>query len=146
MGNLSAVFSFLIRNQLANMKFSILFTLFAVFAAFQVSGQHYESIYAVAPVEIQDRIDQNKSQGIDILSGIQVKFVLGVTGLTQVNEDLFKADFLTQIGSNELAFSADKLKLEVIADATVSLASIQTFLQSYNAVIVGSSAEYTLEN
>ena len=76
------------------MKFSILFTLFAVFAAFHVSGQHYESIYAVAPVEIQDRIDQNKSQGIDILSGIQVKFVLGVTGLTQVNEDLFKADFL----------------------------------------------------
>jgi len=125
-------------------KYSLLVVVFLAFSSFESFGQTYEKIYETSSAEIQDRINQNKIFGVEILSGIQTHHVIGLSGLG----DTQKNTLLNTLGNDSsimsFVLSEDKTSITIDSKATFTKEKFQDIIQPMNVVITGYTAEYSI--
>lgn len=125
-----------------NLIVSILLTILA--APFS-KAQSYEQIYPVATQDVQNRMNTNKVNGVNILTGIYSKHVLGLSGLTESN----KIDIESSLNDNSdvqaITISSDLHSITIYCKTTYTFNQIKELFSSHNVSVIGNSVEYSVE-
>ena len=123
-------------------KNTILIAFILVFSNFDSFGQLYEKIYEISSIDIQNKINQNKISGINILTGIQTHHVIGLSGISLAQrsalENIINGN--TQVVSFILNEDATSVIIE--SKASLTKEDFVIMIQPLNAIITGYSAEY----
>lgn len=127
------------------MKKLLLISIFATSVlSFQTFGQTYEKVYADASSEIQERMNQNKRSGLDILSGVTAKHQVGISGLSASQKDAL----ITSLSENDkvqnVLLSTDLKSLAIFSSAWFTKDSIQTLLNTFSVSMIGYTVNYSL--
>jgi len=138
------LFKFFRLNKKLIMK--ILLTLFfAVIINHFSSAQIYEKIYTESSIEVQNKMNQNKVNGIDILSDIIAVHHFGIIGLNSTpKKELYK------ILGNENAFelisiSEDLTDINILSNARFTKQNIETLFSNLSINIVSYKVEYKIK-
>lgn len=115
---------------------------------FQVSfssfGQTYEAIYEVATSDIQNQMNSNKMNGIDILTGINSSFQIGLSGLLATERDAFLELLSTDPKIQSVDLSIDNSSITILANASFTMNDFNTKLATTSGIVTGSSVNYSL--
>ncbi len=127
------------------MKKLLLISIFATSVlSFQTFGQTYEKVYADSSPEIQERMNQNKRSGLDILSGVTAKHQVGISGLSASQKDAL----ITSLSENDkvqnVLLSTDLKSLTIFSSAWFTKDSIQTLLNTFSVSMIGYTVNYSL--
>lgn len=109
-----------------------------------VNAQDYELVYANSTPEIQQRLNENKISGIDILTGVNAEHRVGLSGLTQTQavelEQLLSQH--QEIISFRLNDDLSDLWLE--SQASLSKVDVEDIISGFSGVITGYTISYSL--
>jgi hypothetical protein len=125
-------------------KNNLIVALILSFSSFQAFSQSYEEIYAVASQEVQSRIDQNKIQGINILTGIVSNHTIGFTGVGFSQKENLQE--LLNEQENVFSFQAndDNTSITIQSTPLFTKESFEELLNNFQATITGYSVNYTV--
>lgn len=121
--------------------FALVLSLFAVSDSF---GQVYENIYAHAGAEVQNKIDNNKIAGIDILEGVLATHVIGISGLGISNVNALKDILLANSSVLSAEISEDGTIVHLVSKAIFTKENFSEEIQLFNSIITGYTAEYSI--
>jgi hypothetical protein len=123
-------------------KYTILVAFILVFSNFDSFGQVYEKIYELSSLDVQDKINQNKISGINILAGIQTHHVIGLSGISLSQRSALES--IINGDSQVISYILNDDVTSVIIESKASLTkeSFIIMIQPLNALITGYSAEY----
>lgn len=123
-------------------KSALLITLFLSTSSFCSFGQLYEKIYQESNSEIQNKIDQNKISGIDILTGIYAKHIIGLAGLSIPQKSTLE-QILNNIPSvKSFVLSNDLSSVVIESNPTFLVDDFAAEIESLNGFITGKSITY----
>ena len=121
--------------------------LFAALSFTTINGfsQSYEVIYSNCSVEVKSKIDQNKIDGINILSGIESVQTIGISGLglsqtSAIEQVLSTTDDIISFNLNQ-----DNTSILIVSLPSFTKDSFQEILDTFQAVITGYSVNFTIE-
>jgi hypothetical protein len=125
-------------------KNNLIVALILSFSSFQAFSQSYEEIYAVASQEVQSRIDQNKIQGINILTRIVSNHTIGFTGVG-FSQKVNLQELLNE-QENVFSFQAndDNTSITIQSTPLFTKESFEELLNNFQATITGYSVNYTV--
>lgn len=125
-------------------KNNLIVALILSFSSFQAFSQSYEEIYAVASQEVQSRIDQNKIQGINILTGLVSNHTIGFTGVGFSQKENLQE--LLNEQENVFSFQAndDNTSITIQSTPLFTKESFEELLNNFQATITGYSVNYTV--
>jgi len=107
-------------------------------------SQVYEAVYDVASSQVQTKMNENKMQGIDILSGVESNFVIGLTGILG-NE---KSAFIALLDSDEkiinYTLSEDNSSISIHSTANFTIENFLQKLSTTSGVITGSNVVFVI--
>jgi len=124
----------------------ILLTLFfAVIINHFSSAQIYEKIYSESSVEVQNKMNQNKVNGIDILSDIIAVHHFGIIGLNSTpKKELYK--ILRNENSFDLiTLSEDLTDIKISSNAPFTKQNIETLFSNLSMKIVSYEVTYKIK-
>jgi hypothetical protein len=123
-------------------KNTILIAFILVFSNFDSFGQLYEKIYEISSIDIQNKINQNKISGINILTGIQTHHVIGLSGISLAQRSALEN--IINGNTQVVSFILNEDATSVIIESKASLTKEEfvIMIQPLNAIITGYSAEY----
>jgi hypothetical protein len=124
----------------------ILFTLFfAVIINHFSSAQIYEKIYAESSFEVQNKINQNKVNGVDILSDVIAVHHFGIIGLNSTpKKELYK--ILGDEKSVEIiSISEDLSDIKILSNALFTKQNIEALFSNLSVKIVGYEVNYKIK-
>lgn len=108
-------------------------------------GQVYEKVYELAGAEVQNRMNQNKMNGIDILSDINAHQVIGVSGIGASQ----KANLENLLAADERVstYTVSDDVTSVILDANASFTKEEfiALIQPLNGTVVGYTTNYSVQ-
>jgi hypothetical protein len=115
------------------------------FTAINGFSQSYEVIYTNCSDEVKSKIDQNKRDGINILSGIQSVQTIGISGLglsqtSAIEQQLTAKEDIVSFNMNE-----DNTSITIISLPTFTKESFKEILDTFQAVITGYSVNFIIE-
>lgn len=122
----------------------LLFTAFS-FTAINGFSQSYEVIYANCSDEVKSKIDQNKIDGINILTGIQSVHTIGFSGLglsqtINIEHQLSAREDIISYNLND-----DNTSISIVSLPSFTKDSFKEILDSFQAVITGYSVNFIIE-
>ena len=123
-------------------KNTFLVAFILIFSTFDSFGQVYEKIYELSSIDIQNKINQNKISGINILTGIQTHHVIGLSGIS-LNQSSLLENILD--GNNQIItyiLNDDATSVIIESKAWLTKEDFVTMIQPLNVIITGYSAEY----
>ena len=123
-------------------KNTFLVAFILIFSTFDSFGQVYEKIYELSSIDIQNKINQNKISGINILTGIQTHHVIGLSGIS-LNQSSLLENILD--GNNQIItyiLNDDATSVMIESKAWLTKEDFVTMIQPLNVIITGYSAEY----
>lgn len=125
-------------------QFLILFATLSISAVNGIS-QSYEVIYENCNDEVKSKIDQNKIDGINILSGIHSVQTIGISGLglAQRSNIDHQLSLIKDIISFKL--SEDNTSMSIVSLPTFTKDSLKEILDMFNAVVTGYSVNFVIE-
>lgn len=126
-------------------KNTLIVALLLSFTSFETFSQSYEEIYAVANQEVQSRIDQNKIQGINILTGVVSNHTVGFTGVgfSQKENLENKLQNIDSIISFEL--NSDNTSVIIQSTPDFTKETIQSILNDFQSTITGYNISYSVD-
>lgn len=129
-----------------NFIYSSLLILLTVFSA---EAQTPEEVYSVASKEVQKKMDENKKNGENLLSGIVAKHVFKIEGpvgynLSDLDVHIAEATEVIDYALNLNRDWSKILSVEVTCNAIFTLEEIKTYLQKVNVTIIKDKVSYTL--
>ncbi len=115
------------------------------FTAINGFSQSYEVIYTNCSAEVKSKIDQNKIDGINILSGIQSVQTIGISGLglsqtATIEQVLSATDAINSFNLND-----DNTSITIVSSPTFTKDSFIEILETFQAVITGYSVNFIIE-
>jgi hypothetical protein len=122
----------------------LLFTALS-FTALNGFSQSYEVIYMTCSEEVKSKIDQNKIDGINILSGIQSVQTIGISGLglsqtINIGQQLSAREDIISFNLNN-----DNTSISIVSLPSFTKDSFKEILDSFQAVITGYSVNFIIE-
>lgn len=122
----------------------LLFTALS-FTAINGFSQSYEVIYTNCSNEVKSKIDQNKIDGINILSGIQSVQTIGISGLglsqtINIEQQLSSREDIISFNLNE-----DNTSISIVSLPSFTKDSFKEILDTFQAVVTGYSVNYIIE-
>lgn len=122
----------------------LLFTALS-FTALNGFSQSYEVIYTTCSDEVKSKIDQNKVDGINILSGIQSVQTIGISGLglsqtKNIGQQLSAREDIISFNLNN-----DNTSISIVSLPSFTKDSFKEILDSFQAVITGYSVNFIIE-
>ena len=124
----------------------ILFTLFfAVIINHFSSAQIYEKIYAESSIEVQNKLNQNKVNGVDILSDVIAVHHFGIIGLNSTpKKELYK--ILGDEKSVEIiSISEDLSDIKISSNAYFNKQNIEALFSNLSVKILGYEVNYKIK-
>jgi hypothetical protein len=102
----------------------------------------YERIYESSNIEVQNKIDENKIAGNDILAGIRAQHIVGIGGLnvSQMNELENSLRDLPHLFSFQL--NQDMSSINIVSDAYFQMDDLSSVINALNGLITGQSTSY----
>jgi hypothetical protein len=125
-------------------KNNLIVALILSFSSFQAFSQSYEEIYAVASQDVQSRIDQNKIQGINILTGIVSNHTIGYTGLGFSQKENLQEKLNDVENVFSFQISDDNTSITIQSSPLFTNESFEEILNNFQATITGYSVNYTV--
>lgn len=125
-------------------KKNLIVALIISFSSFQAFSQSYEEIYAVANQEVQSRIDQNKIQGINILSGIQSNHTIGFTGVGFSQKESLHEYLNEEENIFSFQINDDNTSITIQSSPLFTKGNFEELLNNFQATITGYSVNYTV--
>jgi hypothetical protein len=124
----------------------ILFTLFfAVIINHFSSAQIYEKIYAESSIEVQNKINQNKVNGIDILSEVIAIHHFGVIGLNLASNQEFDKILRKEKSVEIISISEDLTNIKISSNAYFNKQNIEALFSNLSVKIVGYEVNYKIK-
>lgn len=125
-------------------QFLLLFTAFS-FTAINGFSQSYEVIYTNCSDEVKSKIDQNKIDGINILSGIHSVQTIGISGLglsqtINIEQQLSDREDIISFNLNE-----DNTSISIVSLPSFTKDSFKEILDMFQAVVTGYSVNFIIE-
>lgn len=125
-------------------KYILLFAFGIVFSGFESFGQVYEKIYELSGTEVQNKMNENKIAGIDILSGVKAHHVIGLAGIGISQRAALEALLNNDQRITSFVLSEDATSLVLESQAVFTKEEFATLIQTMNGVITGYAAEYSI--
>jgi hypothetical protein len=124
----------------------ILLTLFfAVIINHFSSAQIYEKIYAESSIEVQNKINQNKVNGIDILSEVIAIHHFGIIGLNLVSNQEFDKILRKEKSLEIISISEDLTNIKISSNAYFNKQNIEALFSNLSVKIVGYEVNYKIK-
>ena len=124
----------------------ILFTLFfAVIINHFSSAQIYEKIYTESSIEVQNKINQNKVNGIDILSEVIAIHHFGVIGLNLESNQEFDKILREEKSVEIISISEDLTNIKISSNAYFNKQNIEALFSNLSVKIVGYEVNYKIK-
>ena len=124
----------------------ILITLFfAVIINHFSSAQIYEKIYAESSIEVQNKINQNKVNGIDILSEVIAIHHFGIIGLNLVSNQEFDKILRKEKSLEIISISEDLTNIKISSNAYFNKQNIEALFSNLSVKIVGYEVNYKIK-
>ena len=124
----------------------ILFTLFfAVIINHFSSAQIYEKIYAESSIEVQNKINQNKVNGIDILSEVIAIHHFGIIGLNLVSNQEFDKILRKEKSLEIISINEDLTNIKISSNAYFNKQNIEALFSNLSVKIVGYEVNYKIK-
>ena len=124
----------------------ILFTLFfAVIINHFSSAQIYEKIYTESSIEVQNKINQNKVNGIDILSEVIAIHHFGIIGLNLVSNQEFDKILREEKSVEIISISEDLTNIKISSNAYFNKQNIEALFSNLSVKIVGYEVNYKIK-
>ena len=116
---------------------TLLTLFFSVIVYHFSSAQIYEKIYAESSIEVQNKINQNKVNGVDILTGVWSHHSIVLIGLSsaqnnKLNTTLSKIKEVKFININD-----ENNLLSIVTEPKFTKESLKEVLDQFNVVISG---------
>ena len=124
----------------------ILLTLFfAVIINHFSSAQIYEKIYAESSIEVQNKINQNKVNGIDILSEVIAIHHFGIIGLNLVSNQEFDKILRKEKSLEIISISEDLTNIKISSNAYFNKQNIEALFSNLSVKILGYEVNYKIK-
>ena len=124
----------------------ILLTLFfAVIINHFSSAQIYEKIYAESSIEVQNKINQNKVNGIDILSEVIAIHHFGIIGLNLLSNQEFDKILRKEKSLEIISISEDLTNIKISSNAYFNKQNIEALFSNLSVKIVGYEVNYKIK-
>ena len=108
-------------------------------------GQVYEKIYELADVQVQQRMNQNKMDGIDILSDINAHEVIGLSGIGVAQKTALENLLAADSRISAYTVSADVTSVILDANASLTKEEFMTLIQPLSGTVVGFTVNYSIQ-
>lgn len=122
----------------------LVFSIFAL-TCFESFGQVYEKIYAESNQAVQSKIDQNKMNGIEILTDVITTHQIGMSGLGVSQKAALENNLNSNDAILDFTISPDATSISIVSKAIFTKENFELILQSFNSIITGYSAVYTVQ-
>ncbi len=132
------------------MKKIIYSALLILLTVFSVEAQTPEEVYSAASKEVKNKIDANKKNGENPLSGIAAKHVFKIEGpigyyLADLDVHIIEAPEMLDYALNLNEDWSKILSVEFTCNAILTLEEIKAYLQKVNVTIVKDKVRYVLK-
>ena len=107
-----------------------------------VTAQEYYEIFDLAPAEVQNKMDENKINGINILTGVKAHHIIGISGLNANQKNELRLLLEAEENIFDFEINEDVTSLNLNAAASFKNIEIRELLNSMNVVITGQSTTY----
>lgn len=125
-------------------KYILLFVLGIVFSSTESFGQVYEKIYQLSGTEVQNKMNQNKITGIEILSGVKAHHVIGLSGISVSQKGALETLLNNDDRITSFVLSDDVTSISIESKAVFTKEEFLILLQQLNGTITGYTAEYSI--
>jgi hypothetical protein len=112
---------------------------------FESFGQVYEKIYAESNQAVQSKIDENKMNGIEILTNVISTHQIGMSGLGVSQKTALETILNSNDAVLDFTISPDATSVSIVSKATFTKENFELVLQSFNSIITGYSVLYTVQ-
>ena len=118
---------------------------FAVIINHFSSAQIYEKIYAESSIEVQNKINQNKVNGIDILSEVIAIHHFGIIGLNLVSNQEFDKILRKEKSLEIISINEDLTNIKISSNAYFNKQNIEALFSNLSVKIVGYEVNYKIK-
>ena len=125
-------------NTLLTLYFSVIVYHFS-------SAQIYEKIYAESSIEVQNKINQNKVNGIDILSEVISIHHFGIIGLNLASNQEFDKILKNEKSVEIISISEDLTNIKISSNAYFNKQNIEALFSNLSVKIVGYEVNYKIK-
>jgi len=125
-------------------KFALLVAINLIFSSYDSFGQVYEKIYALSGPEVQNKIDENKIAGVNILSGIKTHHIIGISGIGITNKEVLENLLNNEPKIISFTLNDDMSSILIDSEATLTKEEFAQLLLPINGIITGYIAEYSV--
>jgi hypothetical protein len=112
---------------------------------FESFGQVYEKIYAESNQAVQSKIDENKMNGIEILTDVISTHQIGMSGLAVSQKTALETILNSNDAILDFTISPDATSVSIVSKAIFTKENFELVLQSFNSIITGYSVFYTVQ-
>ncbi|NDE11594.1 MAG: hypothetical protein EBZ95_13695 [Chitinophagia bacterium] len=124
----------------------ILLTLFfSVIVYHFSSAQIYEKIYAESSIEVQNKLNQNKVNGIDILTDVIAIHHFGIIGLNLASIREFEKILRNEKSVEIISISEDLTNIKISSNARFNKQNIETLFSNLSMKIVSYEVNYKIK-
>ncbi len=132
------------------MKKIIYSALLILLSVFSVEAQTPEQVYSAASKKVQNKMDENKTNGENLLLGIVAKHVFEIEGpidynLSDLDVHLIEAPEMIDYALNLNNDWSKILSVEFTCNAILTLEEIKAYLQKVNVTIIKDKVSYSLK-
>lgn len=128
------------------MRKNIFVLAFILFASSNISfGQLYERVYAESNQLVQNKMNDNKMNGLELLSGITTKHIVLFSGLSISQKTEFETLLNAQSDVLSYDISSDLNTLTIDSKATFSKEMLLQMIENFQLTLVTYSAEYLVQ-
>ena len=118
---------------------------FAVIINHFSSAQIYEKIYAESSIEVQNKINQNKVNGIDILSEVIAIHHFGIIGLNLLSNQEFDKILRKEKSLEIISINEDLTNIKISSNAYFNKQNIEALFSNLSVKIVGYEVNYKIK-
>lgn len=125
-------------------KYQLLFVLILGMSSFDLYGQVYERVYELASTEVQEQMNQNKIQGVDILSNIHASQIVGLSGLNTSNKSAFESALNANSKVISYILNEGLTSVSIESNASLTKDEITQIIAPLSLVITGYTVLYSI--
>ena len=124
---------------------TLLTLFFSVIVYHFSSAQIYEKIYAESSIEVQNKINQNKVNGIDILSEVIAIHHFGIIGLNLLSNQEFDKILRKEKSLEIISINEDLTNVKISSNAYFNKQNIEALFSNLSVKIVGYEVNYKIK-
>lgn len=125
-------------------KIKFIATIILGLSSFQSYSQVYERIFEISSVEVQEKIDENKRAGIDILTNIKGSQILGVSGLNNSNKALFENALTSNSKVTSYSINNELNSVSIESSAWLTKDELDQMFSSLSLIMTGYTVSYSI--